>query len=112
MSQQQRKLMNRAVIESHKRLLRECENHKDEITDITELAIRYPQKSREELERLQRLNQKINSANEYLYQEQYYFLNPSERQPIDYNEELWAIDEDEPPSEEYEEIRQELYKED
>ena len=108
----QRKIMNKAVIDSHKRLLNECENHRDEITDMQELAIKYPNKSREELERLQRLNMRINDANEFLYQEQYYFLNPSERQPIDYNEELWAYDDEEPPSEEYEAIREELYKED
>ena len=73
MSQQQRKLMNKAIFDSHKRLLNECEQHVDEITDITELAIRYPNKTREELERLQKLNMRINDANEFLYQEQYYY---------------------------------------
>lgn len=112
MSKEQRKLMNKAIIESHNRLLRECEQHVDEITDMHELAIRYPQKSREELERLQKLNMRINDANEFLYQEQYYFLNPSERQPIDYDETLWSDNEEEPDTEEYEAIRQELENED
>ena len=114
MSQQQRKMINKAIFDSHKRLLSECEQHVDEPTDMHELACRYPNKSREELERLQRLNQKINSANEYLYQEQYYYLNPSERPSdgIDYDENLWRDDEEEPDTEEYERIRQELENED
>lgn len=109
-----RKTINKAIIDSHNRLLRECENHRDEITDMQELAIKYPNKSREDLERMQKLNMRINDANEFLYQEQYYFLNPNERpvEGIEYNEEIWADDERECDDEEYEMIRQELEDED
>ena len=86
------KRMNKAVRDSHQRMLDNALNQKVEVTDPVKLREMYPDFTDEQVTRMARLNHKINVANDFLIEEQYYWLNPSERpvEGIEYDEELWA----------------------
>ena len=95
-----RRAIAQQLYRSHERLLEEALKVTPEVTDLMKLREMYPHYDVDKLLRLQRLNIKINAANDFLIEEQYYWLNPSERpaEGIEYDEELWATtsyDEDE-----------------
>lgn len=95
-----RRAISAQVYRSHQRLLEEALEQKPEVTDLSQLRAMYPQYDEEKLQRLQRLNMKINQANDFLIEEQSAWLDPSSRPSggIPYNEELFgkpfASDED------------------
>ena len=88
-----RRAISRQVYRSHERLLEEALEQTPEITDLEQLRAKYPQYDEEKLLRLQRLNMKINQANDFLIEEQNLWLNPSERtsEGIPYNEDLFGV---------------------
>ena len=99
-SRELNKQMSKALWNSHQRMLDNALNQKVEVTDPVKLREMYPDFTDEQVTRMARLNHKINVANDFLIEEQYYWLNPSERpaEGIEYDEELWATtsyDEDE-----------------
>ena len=79
--------------QSHENLLDQALNQKPEVTDLSQLRAMYPQYDEEKLLRLQRLNQKINVANDFLIEEQSAWLDPSSRPSggIPYNEDLFGV---------------------
>ena len=87
-----RRAIAQQVYNSHSRMLDEALAQKPEITDLNELRAKYPQYDEEKLLRLQRLNMKINQANDFLIEEQSAWLDPSSRPTggIPYNEELFG----------------------
>ena len=87
-----RRAITHQVYRSHERLLEEALEQKPEVTDLLKLRTMYPDYDVDKLLRLQHLNMKINAANDFLIEEQYLWLNPSERTPegIEYNEELFG----------------------
>ena len=87
-----RRAIAQQVYNSHSRMLDEALAQKPEITDLNELRAKYPQYDEEKLLRLQRLNMKINQANDFLIEEQSAWLDPSSRPSggIPYNEELFG----------------------
>ena len=108
-----RRAISRQVYRSHERLLEESLDQTPEVTDINELRAKYPQYDEEKLLRLQRLNQKINQANDFLIEEQSAWLDPSSRPTggIPYNEDLFGVPfaSDE---EKAEDIQSEVYSDD
>ena len=93
------KAMNKAVTNSHQRMLDNALNQKVEVTDPSKLRDMYPEFTDLQITRMARLNHKINVANDFLIEEQYYYLNPSERpvEGIEYHAELFeerVFDED------------------
>ena len=95
-----RRAISRQVYRSHERLLEEALEQTPEVTDLEQLRAMYPQYDEDKLLRLQKLNQKINAANDFLIEEQSAWLEPSSRPTggIPYNEDLFgkpfASDED------------------
>ena len=94
-----KKAMNKALHDSHSRLLDQALNETPEITDLSELRNKYPGYDFTRLKKVQALNIKINAANNFLIEEQYYWLNPKERPAggIEYQAELFeerVFDED------------------
>ncbi len=94
------KRMNKAVRDSHQRMLDNALRQKVEVTDPVKLREMYPDFTDEQITRMARLNHKINVANDFLIEEQYYYLNPSERpsEGIEYHAHLFeerVFDEDE-----------------
>ena len=95
-----RRAISRQVYRSHERLLEEALEQSPEVTDLSQLRAMYPQYDEEKLLRVQRLNQKINAANDFLIEEQSAWLDPSSRSQggIEYREDLFgkpfASDED------------------
>ena len=95
-----RRAISRQVYRSHERLLEEALEQTPEVTDLEQLRAMYPQYDEDKLLRLQKLNQKINAANDFLIEEQSAWLDPSSRPVggIPYNEDLFgkpfASDED------------------
>ena len=95
-----RRAISRQVYRSHERLLEEALEVTPEVTDLLQLRAMYPDYDADKLLRLQRLNQKINAANDFLIEEQSAWLDPSSRPSggIPYNEDLFgkpfASDED------------------
>ena len=87
-----RRAISRQVYDSHVRLLDQALEQKPEVTDLNELRAMYPHYSEGQLLRLQRLNQKINVANDFLIEEQSAWLDPSSRPVggIPYNEDLFG----------------------
>ena len=87
-----RRAISRQVYRSHERLLEEALEQKPEVTDLSQLRAMYPQYDEDKLLRLQRLNMKINAANDFLIEEQSAWLDPSSRPTggIPYNEELFG----------------------
>jgi hypothetical protein len=95
-----KKAMNKAVTDSHQRMLDNALNQKVEVTCPEKLREMYPYMTDKQITSMARLNHKINVANDFLIEEQYYFLNPSERPSggIEYHAELFeerVFDEDE-----------------
>ena len=78
---------------SHERLLEEALEQKPEVTDLLQLRAMYPDYDTDKLLRLQRLNMKINQANDFLIEEQSSWLDPSSRPQggISYNEDLFGV---------------------
>ena len=95
-----RRAIAQQVYNSHSRLLDEALAQKPEVTDLEQLRSMHPDYDVDKLLRLQRLNMKINQANDFLIEEQSAWLDPSSRPSggIPYNEELFgkpfASDED------------------
>jgi len=88
-----RRAISRQVYRSHERLLEEALEVTPEVTDLSQLRAKYPQYDEEKLLRLQRLNQKINAANDFLIEEQSAWLDPSSRPTggIPYNKDLFGV---------------------
>ena len=86
-----RRRINMQVHNSHKRMLNNALNQKVEVTDPSKLREMYPEFTDLQITRMARLNKKINVANDFLIEEQHYYLNPSERPSggIDYQAELF-----------------------
>ena len=87
-----RRAISRQVYRSHERLLEEALEQQPEVTDLLKLKEIYPDYDVDKLLRLQRLNMKINAANDFLIEEQSAWLDPSSRRSggIPYNEELFG----------------------
>ena len=87
-----RRAISRQVYRSHERLLEEALEVTPEVTDLLKLREMYPDYDVDKLLRLQRLNMKINQANDFLIEEQSAWLDPSSRPAggIPYNEELFG----------------------
>ena len=85
------KRMNNAVYKSHERLLDNALNQRKEETCPLKLRDMYPNFTDHQIARMARLNEKINAANDFLIEEQYYWLNPSERpsEGIEYRADLF-----------------------
>ena len=99
-SKELNKQMSKAVWDSHVRMLDTALAQKPEVTFPEKLREMYPDFTDKQITSMARLNHKINVANDFLIEEQYYWLYPSERpvEGIEYDEELWATtsyDEDE-----------------
>jgi len=93
------KAMNKALHDSHSRMLDNALNQKVEVTCPEKLRGMYPEMTDKQIASMARLNHKINVANDFLIEEQYYFLNPKERPAggIEYHAELFeerVFDED------------------
>lgn len=87
-----RRAISRQVYRSHTRMLEQALEQKPEVTDLLKLREMYPDYDEAKLLRLQRLNMKINVANNFLIEEQSAWLDPSARPSggIPYNEELFG----------------------
>ena len=87
-----RRAISQQLYRSHERLLEEALEQKPEVTDLLKLRTMYPDYDVDKLLRLQRLNMKINQANDFLIEEQSAWLDPSSRPTggIPYNEELFG----------------------
>ena len=87
-----RRAISRQVYSSHERLLEEALEVTPEVTDLLKLREMYPHYDTDRLLRLQRLNMKINAANDFLIEEQSAWLDPSSRPTggIPYNEDLFG----------------------
>ena len=87
-----RRAISRQVYRSHERLLEEALEQTPEVTDLLKLREMYPDYDVDKLLRLQRLNMKINQANDFLIEEQSAWLDPSSRpsEGIPYNEDLFG----------------------
>ena len=99
-SKELNKQMSKAVRDSHQRMLDQALNQRVEVTDPVKLREMYPDFTDKQIASMSRLNHKINVANDFLIEEQYYWLNPSERpaEGIEYQAELFeerVFDEDE-----------------
>lgn len=105
--------ISQQLYRSHERLLEQALEQKPEVTDLMKLREMYPHYDTDKLLRLQRLNMKINVANDFLIEEQSAWLDPSSRPTggIPYNEDLFgkpfASDD-----ENSEDIQSEVYEED
>ena len=92
--------ISQQLYRSHERLLEEALEVTPEVTDLLKLREMYPHYDTDKLLRLQRLNMKINAANDFLIEEQSAWLDPSSRPAggIPYDAELFgkpfASDED------------------
>ena len=104
--------ISQQVYSSHERLLEQALEQKPEVTDLLQLRAMYPDYDTDKLLRLQRLNMKINVANDFLIEEQSAWLDPSSRPQggIAYDEKLFgkpfATDEDDADA-----IQSEVYDE-
>ena len=74
-----KKAMNKAITQSHQRMLDNALAQRVEVTDVAKLREMYPEMTDHQITRMSKLNHKINVANDFLIEEQHYFLNPSER---------------------------------
>jgi len=87
-----RRAISNQLYRSHERLLEEALEVTPEVTDLLQLRAMHPDYDVDKLLRLQRLNMKINAANDFLIEEQSAWLDPSSRPSggIPYNEELFG----------------------
>ena len=95
-----RQAISRQLHNSHTRMLDNALKQEVEVTCPKKLRDMYPDFTDEQITRMARLNHKINVANDFLIEEQYYYLNPSERpaEGIEYHGHLFeerVFDEDE-----------------
>ncbi len=93
-----------AVYQSHVNLLDRALGQKKEETDPSKLRDMYPEMTDHQIRRMAKLNEKINVANDFLIEEQYYYLNPEERPQggIEYRADLFD------DSKHYEDDKEEL----
>ena len=70
-----RRAIAQQVYNSHSRLLDQALEQKPEVTDLEQLREMYPDYEEDKLLRLQRLNHKINVANDFLIEEQSAWLD-------------------------------------
>ena len=84
--------ISRQLHRSHERLLEEALEVTPEVTDFEKLREMYPQYDEDKIYNIQRLNQKINAANDFLIEEQSAWLDPSSRPQggIEYREDLFG----------------------
>lgn len=87
-----KKAMNKAVTDSHQRMLDNALNQRVEVTCPEKLREMYPDFTDEQVTRMARLNHKINVANDFLIEEQSAWLDPSSRPSggIAYDKDLFA----------------------
>ena len=87
-----RRAISNQLYRSHERLLEEALEVTPEVTDLLKLREMYPDYDIDKLLRLQRLNMKINAANDFLIEEQSAWLDPSTRPQggIEYREDLFG----------------------
>ena len=87
-----RRAITHQLYRSHERLLEEALEVTPEVTDLMKLREMYPHYDVDKLLRLQRLNMKINAANDFLIEEQSAWLDPSSRPQggIEYREDLFG----------------------
>ena len=87
-----RRAITTQLYSSHERLLEQALEQKPEVTDLLKLKEMYPDYDVDKLLRLQRLNMKINAANDFLIEEQSAWLDPSSRPSggIEYREDLFG----------------------
>ena len=105
-----RRAISAQVYRSHERLLEEALEVTPEVTDLLKLREMYPDYDVDKLLRLQRLNMKINAANDFLIEEQSSWLDPSMRpsEGILYREDLFGS-EDDTDNENSEDIQNQVY---
>ena len=86
-----KKAMSKAITQSHQRMLDNALAQRVEVTCPEKLREMYPDFTDKQIASMSRLNHKINVANDFLIEEQYYWLNPSERpaEGIEYHAELF-----------------------
>ena len=86
-----KKAMNKALHDSHSRLLDNALNQRVEVTCPEKLRGMYPDFTDLQITRMARLNHKINVANDFLIEEQSAWLDPSSRPAggIEYHAELF-----------------------
>jgi hypothetical protein len=86
-----KKAMNKALHDSHSRLLDTALNQRVEVTCPEKLRGMYPDFTDLQITRMARLNHKINVANDFLIEEQSAWLDPSSRPAggIEYHAELF-----------------------
>ena len=94
-----KKAMSKAITQSHQRMLDDALAQRVEVTCPEKLREMYPDFTDDQITRMAKLNHKINVANDFLIEEQYYWLNPKERPAggIEYQAELFeerVFDED------------------
>ena len=92
--------VNQQLHNSHSRMLENALNQSVEETCPVKLREMYPDFTDKQIASMARLNHKINVANDFLIEEQYYWLTPSDRpaEGIEYHAELFeerVFDEDE-----------------
>ena len=87
-----KKAMNKALHDSHSRMLDNALNQRVEVTDPSKLRDMYPDFTDLQITRMARLNHKINVANDFLIEEQSGWLDKSSRPVggIPYDSELFA----------------------
>ena len=87
-----KKAMNKAITQSHKRMLDNALNQKVEVTCTEKLRGMYPEMTDKQIASMARLNHKINVANDFLIEEQSGWLDKSSRPVggIPYDSELFA----------------------
>ena len=85
------KATNIALHKSHERMLNNALAQKVEVTCLEKLREMYPYMTDHQITRMSKLNEKINAANDFLIEEQYYWLNPEERpaEGIEYRADLF-----------------------
>ena len=87
-----RRAITAQVKRSHERLLEEALEQQPEVTDFETLCEMYPDYDEDKIYNIQRLNEKINAANNFLIEEQSAWLDPSSRPQggIPYDENLFG----------------------
>ena len=87
-----RRAITAQVKRSHERLLEEALEVTPEVTDFEQLKDMYPDYDEDKIYNIQRLNMKINAANDFLIEEQSAWLDPKSRPQggIPYDENLFG----------------------
>ena len=103
------KLVDKYLKESHELLLDEALAQDVEETCPVKLRAKFPYFTDKQVTNMARLNEKWNAANDFLIEEQYFFLNPKERTSagIEYKAELFIARSDYEEDQELANIRAE-----